>query len=194
MNREIVELLKNIEILCAQFEKEEARPDDPEWVKSHLSLMIYKDQKSRALYVKFLKEKDEESQKALGQIIKQYDAEHQRWLEDWLESHNWPSLSSYGEEPANHAWLIALHADLKVEFQKSVLEKMETLLEREEILPVHCASLRDRIAINEGKPQKWGMFFFLKDGQETLYPVEDPETLEQRRAAFGLDDSARFHR
>jgi hypothetical protein len=86
-----------------------------------------------------------------------------------------------------------IHGDSDVPLMKRIYKLMEPLLAEDEADPALVAGLWDRIAINEGREQRWGMFYDLVDGREVPYPTEDPDQLEVRRATMGLGDR-RFRR
>lgn len=46
--------------------------------------------------------------------------------------------------------------------------------------------LTDRMLLAQGKPQRYGSQFLIKDGVPTLHPTEDRVGLDARRAAMGL--------
>jgi hypothetical protein len=57
----------------------------------------------------------------------------------------------------------------------------------DEVCPRHLAYLDDRIRVREGLPQRYGTQLQKRaDGWEPL-PVEDPEALDARRQAVGLE-------
>lgn len=76
----------------------------------------------------------------------------------------WPVRSKFGNQngckSSDAAFLIAQHSDFDIEFQKSVLQTLETLKcrnnERPEYCPANLAYLHDRIQTNMGLPQKYG--------------------------------------
>ena len=164
------------------------RPGDVEWVKQLLALMFERDQEYREAYVRFLDAGDEPSRAAFAKVLKESDQDNRRWLEGWLETHEWPRLSRYGAEACEHAWMIALHSDAVPGFQTAVVRQMEPLLARGEVDPVQYAALFDRALLAEGRPQRFGMFHRAEGGVHVPYDVEEPETLAERRARLGIGD------
>lgn len=87
-------------------------------------------------------------------------------------------------------WLIVDHAGLK--FQKKYLQKMEDAVRRGLVSANDFAVLTDRIKMREGKPQKYGTqsYTVTVDGRQVIYiwPVEDPQRLEELRNEIGAGD------
>ncbi len=48
--------------------------------------------------------------------------------------------------------------------------------------------------MHSGRPQRYGSQFTLIEGELTLHEVEDPQHLDQRRAAVGLGPFAEYER
>lgn len=96
----------------------------------------------------------------------------------------WPTLSKVGADAEHKAWLLVQHADL--EFQRECFALM-ALEPADEVCPRHLAYLEDRIRVREGRRQRYGTQLEKRgDGWEPL-PVDDPEGLDARRQAVGLE-------
>lgn len=104
----------------------------------------------------------------------------------------WPTRSKVGEQAEHMAWLLVQHADLDPEFQKHCLALMSAE-PAFEVCPSHLAYLEDRIGVAEHRPQRFGTQF-RSDGKGGLEPepIEDPETLDERRSAAGLEPFAAY--
>lgn len=183
---ELVEKWKNLEA-------EEPRPDDVSWFAVRVALMFEADQRYRMLLVEMLDSGNTAGLEESKEVIRAADQDHQRRLKLWLAGRSWPSTSQYSSETCEHAWMIALHTDNDLEFQKRVLAAMRPLLASGNVASVHYAALFDRIAIGEGRPQRYGMFYTVENNKELDYPTECPELLQSRRSELGLDDT-RFRR
>jgi hypothetical protein len=61
-----------------------------------------------------------------------------------------------------------------------------------EALPAHLAYLEDRVRVNAGQPQLYGTQFTVTDGHFGPRPIEDPQWLDERRAAAGLEPFADY--
>jgi hypothetical protein len=116
----------------------------------------------------------------------QVDRENAVWLKSIVEEHGWPTRSMVGDDGAQAAWLLVQHADLVPAFQKRALDLMTAALKEDEVFGPNVAYLTDRVLVNAGKPQRYGTQFHTVDGKLRPRPVEDPESLEERRKAVGL--------
>ncbi|MEU4242673.1 DUF6624 domain-containing protein [Actinoplanes sp. NPDC026619] len=109
-------------------------------------------------------------------------------LAEILHSRGWPTVSSVGDEAARRAWLVAQHADRRLDPQRTALTLMAQAVQAGEADSGHLAMLRDRVLVNEGRPQIYGtQIAGVVDGQPVPWPCEDPEGMDARRAEVGLD-------
>ncbi|MFJ5734721.1 DUF6624 domain-containing protein [Streptomyces microflavus] len=103
-----------------------------------------------------------------------------------MADHGWPGKSLVGEEAAEGAWQIVLHADHLPDFQRLALRAMTTAVEHGEAPIQQWAHLLDRSNINSGRAQVYGtQYRYGPAGIESL-PIHEPENLDGRRAAVGL--------
>jgi hypothetical protein len=103
----------------------------------------------------------------------------------------WPTERLVGSEAAKAAWLIAQHAISQPEFQRSCLKRLAEAA-REHTVPLwQPAMLEDRIRVFEGRLQLYGSQLE-PDAHGKLRPhaIEDPERVEERRRAVGLEPLA----
>lgn len=98
-------------------------------------------------------------------------------------------LLQLGQTTISHVWLIAQHADHDHDFQAHALETLHALHKEGGCAPADYAYLHDRVAMNSGRPQRYGTQFTI-DGQ--LYAVEDPHGLDERRKSVGLESIAEY--
>lgn len=109
------------------------------------------------------------------------------WLKTEVARGGWFIRSRDGQAAAEAAFLITQHADHDVAFQKSVLARLEKLLPGGDLDRSHYAYLWDRVATHEGRPQRYGsQSKGCKAGQIELWPIEDPEHVDERRASLGM--------
>lgn len=101
----------------------------------------------------------------------------------------WPSRAQVGDDGAHAAWLLVQHADLDLPFQKQCLALMAPLAATGEVAAVDVAYLHDRVAVAEGRPQRYGTQF--GDDREPR-PIEDPDHVDARRAASGMPSMAEY--
>jgi hypothetical protein len=56
----------------------------------------------------------------------------------------------------------------------------------------HLACLEDRVRVNAGLPQLYGTQFTVTGGEPGPHPIEDPQRLDERRAAAELEPFADY--
>lgn len=101
-------------------------------------------------------------------------------LREIIAEHGWPDAEMVGAEGANAAWFIAQHAIGEPEFQRAALSMVKD--------KIHAAFLYDRIAMYEGRPQRYGTQGLPSpDGRHQRWSIDDPERVNERRAAIGME-------
>jgi Family of unknown function (DUF6624) len=99
----------------------------------------------------------------------------------------WPGWRLVGRDGAEAAWLIAQWAIDDVGLQRRCLGLLEIAVACDDADPVHLAYLADRVRMNDGRDQLYGSQFVLDDaGGLELWPVDDPDAVDRRRARLGL--------
>jgi hypothetical protein len=98
----------------------------------------------------------------------------------------WFGRTAFGEEAARAAWLIAVHAVKDRGLMREAARRMEPLVATGEVMPAWYASVVDRLAVLEGRPQTFGTQPVCRRGTWVMGEVEDPEGLDRRRAELGL--------
>jgi hypothetical protein len=107
-----------------------------------------------------------------------------------VERHGWPTIARVGQQGAADAWLLVQHAP--VEFQEHCLPLLRDAVAAEDAEPKHLAYLEDRVNMFRGRPQRYGtQFRFGADGLE-VYTLEDPQRVDEWRAAIGLGPLAEY--
>ena len=61
-----------------------------------------------------------------------------------------------------------------------------------EIQPQHLAYLTDRVRVGRGEKQKYGTQAVFKDGKPEPSPIEEADTVDERRKAIGLEPLAAY--
>lgn len=108
-------------------------------------------------------------------------------LTEILDAHGWPGQSAVGEDGGYAAWMIVQHAIGNPSLQRRALQLLQRAASENEADPKHAAMLEDRIRMYEGRKQLYGTQFTWNEwGEMTLVPIEDPEHVDERRAALGL--------
>lgn len=112
-------------------------------------------------------------------------------LSEVLAVAGWPADAMVGAEAASAAWMIAQHAIGEPDFQRRCLVALTRAAERGDVPGWQPAMLDDRIRVFEGRPQRYGSQLDVDDdGRAQPHPIEEPEGVEERRRAVGLDSLA----
>lgn len=121
------------------------------------------------------------------------DGDNTAWLKADLAAHGWYRISVFGDLPSRAAWLMIQHADREPAFQQEMLALLEPLALEKEVEPWDVALLYDRVAINTGRPQRYG-----SQGRCVArnvwgpQPLEDEARVDEFRASVELPPLAEY--
>ena len=110
-------------------------------------------------------------------------------LRELIAAHGWPGRARVGVEAASAAWRIVQHAIGEPAFLRAMLPILAEAAAHDDADRVEVAMLDDRIRVFEGRPQRYGtQYDWSPDGDalELMVGVEEPDTVDARRAAVGL--------
>lgn len=112
-------------------------------------------------------------------------------LGEILDVHGWPGRALVGDDGAEAAWLIVQHAVGMPALQRRCVALLWAAAERGEAPAWQAAYLEDRVRRFEGRPQRWGTQIEIDDAGRAAPPeLEEPDTVDERRAALGLEPLA----
>jgi hypothetical protein len=107
-------------------------------------------------------------------------------LRELIERFGWPSEQLAGTDGAEAAWLIAQLAIAEPDFMRACCGLLEKEVASSGVPGWQLAYLKDRIRVCEGRLQRFGTHFEVTPDGPVLCPVEDPESLDERRFKVGL--------
>jgi hypothetical protein len=109
-------------------------------------------------------------------------------LRELIERHGWPTEEIAGKDGAEAAWLVAQHAIGEPEFQRQALRLIQECVAKRQVAAWHAAYLEDRIALHEGRPQRFGSQWIddPRDGRTRPWTLADPQGVNELRASVGL--------
>jgi hypothetical protein len=114
------------------------------------------------------------------------------WLGGVIQEWGWPGRSLVGDDGADAAWLLAQHSDHDPAFQRTCLDVLAAAVERGDASQRNLAYLTDRVLLKERGTQVYGTQFTSGSGGPEPQPIEDPEGVDERRAAMGLGSLAEY--
>jgi len=109
-------------------------------------------------------------------------------LRELIAEHGWPGEDIAGEDGAKAAWFIAQHAVGEPEFQRQALVWLQSCAAEGRVPAWHAAYLEDRIAMHEGRPQRFGTQWMDEpsDGRTRPWRIADPSRVDELRVSVGL--------
>jgi hypothetical protein len=125
-----------------------------------------------------------------GQIVAPVDQASTSRLQEIIAEHGWPGHQLVGMQAAHAAWLLAQHAPPGL--QEKFLPLLADAVSQDDASPRDLAYLTDRVLMHRGEPQVYGTQYQERDGALTLWTVRDPDTLDDRRSALGLEPEAQY--
>jgi len=203
VDAEIATIDQHVAQLQREFAKTPPAPQDKEWVKKKLQHMVEVDQYVRKLNDvperrKYSEEERAEYWRGFSERFQRVDRENTAALKALMKIYPWFTISEFGSEASQNAWLLVQHADMDASFQRQVLAILEPLAAKGETNPKNFAYLYDRVASNfknpaERKPQRYGTQGMCSGpGTWEPLPIEEPDKVDERRAAIGLEPMAEY--
>lgn len=126
-------------------------------------------------------------EKYFWSLINQQDSINEHEIGQIIETHGWLGKSRVGSDANQALWLVIQHAPLEV--QERYLPLLRASVAKNESEGWHLAFLEDRILMRNGKNQIYGsQAMYNKETQQfEIYPIEDVEKVNERRAEIGLN-------
>ena len=109
-------------------------------------------------------------------------------LRELINTHGWPGEHLAGKEGAEAAWFITQHAVGEPDFQRAALLQLRSCIAEHHAPPWHAAYLEDRIALQEGRPQRYGTQWMddSRDGRIRPWKLAEEGKVNEFRAEVGL--------
>ncbi|MGL4630533.1 MAG: DUF6624 domain-containing protein [Leadbetterella sp.] len=137
---------------------------------------------------------DSIAQKILTDSSNSIDSYNIQILKKVISENGWPTIQQVGSDGISNCWILIQHADLDVEFQKTVLPLIEEAVLKGEGHLLHYAYLMDRVLVNTRQDQIFGTQFgdpILDENRRVIdvlpKPLKDEKNLDILRNAFELN-------
>ncbi len=92
----------------------------------------------------------------IGGRTARISCENTIWMHAQLAEIDWFTIPVYGEQADASAWVIVQHADYDRPLQRNVLARLERLVTSGDTAGRNVAYLFDRLAVADGRPQRYG--------------------------------------
>ncbi|MGW4796230.1 DUF6624 domain-containing protein [Nonomuraea sp. NPDC004297] len=112
------------------------------------------------------------------------------WLSQVVAEHGWPGRTMVGAAAAGAASRLVQHAREHLDFRRHCLELMRQAAEGGDLPWREVAYLTDELRLADGLPQVYGTKFEPVAGRLEPCPIEDPDGVDRRRAAMGMEPLA----
>lgn len=122
------------------------------------------------------------------------DRANTAWIRGIIEARGWPGTSLAGPDGAAAAFLLVQHATHDTAFMARALPLLEKAVGAADASPGDYALLYDRVAVQGGRPQRYGTQASLFNGRLVFAPIEDSSRVDARRAAMRLPPLAVYAR
>lgn len=109
-----------------------------------------------------------------------------------LNKYGWLGPDAIGNKGSSALFLVVQHSNLNT--QVKYLPLMREAVKNKKAQPYDLALLEDRVALQQGKRQIYGsqIGYDPKTGKNYVLPLEDPESVDKRRANMGLGSMADY--
>jgi hypothetical protein len=122
---------------------------------------------------------------ALWKRINAKDSTNLIVVEDILKKYGWLGADVVGYTGNSTLFLVIQHSNLKT--QEKYLPMMREAVKKGNAEASSLALLEDRIALGQGKKQKYGSQISMdENNKHYVQPLEDPDNVDVRRAEVGL--------
>ncbi|MGB5554648.1 MAG: BT_3928 family protein [Flavobacteriaceae bacterium] len=120
----------------------------------------------------------------------QIDSTNLQYIEKVISMYGYPGKSLVGEDTQDAAWYVIQHSN-KID---SYIDLIKEAAEKKELPYRLYAMMLDRQLMNEGKLQVYGTqarsnFMGGPDEVTIIWPIQNPETVNERRKVAGFDET-----
>lgn len=121
---------------------------------------------------------------AIWRVLGENDRALMAELLTMVPPEGWFLKSRYGEQAAGSTFLIVQHSG--AEHWRRFVPVLEPLVARGEVDGEEYGLMYDRLAVSEGRPQRYGTQMTCRDGRWVVENLEEPERVETRRREMGF--------
>lgn len=152
---------------------------------------------------------DQKYREKIDEIAEKYGLQSNEMKENWksmlvmdsinlikvkkiIDENGWLGSDIIGEQGNKTLFLVIQHSDSKI--QTAYLPVLREAVKNHNAKASHLALLEDRVALGQGKKQIFGSQVGQdnKTGEYFIFPIEDPENIDKRRAEVGLEPISEY--
>lgn len=163
-------------------------------LKKELEAIFENDQSNRRKINEYIEKYGRESTQidSLWKVISYYDSINLKKVSAILDKKGWLGPNVVGGLGSNTLFLVIQHADLAT--QQKYLPVMRKAVSEGKAYPASLALLEDRVALGEGKKQKYGSQIGYDPSTNSSYvlPLEDADKVDEFRAEMGLGSISEY--
>ena len=130
---------------------------------------------------------------AIWAVLTPADADNTAFLKTILPADGWFRISREGYAAVIDGWVVVQHSPDHA-FMHDVLARMEPLMAERDVDGQTYALLLDRVAIFEGRKQRFGTQGACENGEIAILPIDEPDNVEVRRKELGMQSLADYAR
>ena len=198
LSPEATKLIAPIQQACMSVDAQQARLPAPTTVTEKLERLLVRDQAGRTALAKVDLSSLPEPERKLAlsramSLINARDVIDQQELKALIPRDGWFKKSIYGKTGTKAAFLIVQHAGNDPALMQRTLVKIGQYVKIGEADGDMYALMYDRVAltINHGQ-QRYGTQVDCSSGIWAPFSLEDPPSLDKRRAAIGLSSETSY--
>lgn len=138
------------------------------------------------------KQRKQETFAGMVKAMRAQDSVNVRTVQDILDKYGWLGPEDVGFNGSQALFLVIQHADLPT--QEKYLPMIRDAAQHGRTLPGNLAILEDRVALRQHKRQIYGsqVWTDLRTGKKYVDLLDDPDSVDKRRAAVGLPPMADY--
>ncbi|WP_191860068.1 DUF6624 domain-containing protein [Hanstruepera ponticola] len=123
----------------------------------------------------------------LGELKQQLVSNNFKEIQHLINTYGWPKYSIVGSLAAD-APLLCINHHENDSIRKKYIDRIKNSCLKGEGSCTEFAKIQDRILVNDGKLQLYGMQFrYRQDKTLEPFPIKDPEFVDKRRKTIGLE-------
>ena len=122
---------------------------------------------------------------AIWAVLTPADADNTAFLKTILPADGWFRISREGYSATIDGWVVVQHSPDRA-FMREVLARMEPLMAERDVDGQTYALLFDRVAVFEGRRQRFGTQGACENGKIAILAIEEPDAVEARRKELGM--------